>query len=111
MILTAMRSDQGRSNGREVSLLSVDQASSSISAFSVVLSAFRAPLSYGCLSSLLGTVCHESRDLRRWACSGELEDLQGDGLRRMPCCGVDPIDSVPGTGIPGLSLEIPSSFT
>jgi hypothetical protein len=36
---TAMRPVDGLSNGREVSLLRVDQASSSISAFSVVLSA------------------------------------------------------------------------
>ena len=39
MTLTAMRPDEGRLKGREVSLLSVDQASSLISAFSVVLSA------------------------------------------------------------------------
>ena len=36
---TAMRPDFGLSNGREVSLLSVAQASALISAFSVVLSA------------------------------------------------------------------------
>ena len=39
MTLTAMRPDEGRSKGREVSLLSVDQASSLISALRVVLSA------------------------------------------------------------------------
>ena len=39
MTLTAMRPDEGRSNVREVSLLSVDQASSLISALRVVLSA------------------------------------------------------------------------
>ena len=40
MTFTAMRPDLGLSNGREVSLLSVAQASSLISAFSVVLSDF-----------------------------------------------------------------------
>ena len=39
MTFTAILPDFGLSNGREVSLLSVAQASSLISAFSVVLSA------------------------------------------------------------------------
>jgi hypothetical protein len=39
MTFTAMRPDFGLSNGREVSLFSVAQASSLISALSVVLSA------------------------------------------------------------------------
>src|SRR4029077_3585250 len=39
MTFTAMRPDAGLSNGRDVSLLSVAQASALISAFSVVLSA------------------------------------------------------------------------
>ncbi len=39
MTLTAMRPDSGRSNGREMSLWSVAQASGSISAFRVVLRA------------------------------------------------------------------------
>ena len=39
MTLTAMRPDSGRSNGREMSLWSEAQASGSISAFRVVLSA------------------------------------------------------------------------
>jgi predicted TIM-barrel enzyme len=39
MTLTAMRPEAGFGNGREVSLLRVAHASSSISAFSVVFSA------------------------------------------------------------------------
>ena len=39
MTLTAMRPEEGRSKGRDISLLSVDQASSLISALRVVLSA------------------------------------------------------------------------
>ena len=38
MTLTAMRPESGLSNGRDVSLCSVDQASASISALSVVFS-------------------------------------------------------------------------
>ena len=38
MTFTAIRPESGLSNGREMSLLSVDQASASISALSVVFS-------------------------------------------------------------------------